>query len=308
MLQTLWLPDSHLGQDYKLDQDIIDACIIINSQTRELADPSKISHLTLPTDRETFMLQKSWEPLEMLISLVSRNNLNVCELLHDKDGEVRSIELPLEKVKEKLSLTEISAEIVLQYTLFESWYMDRSLMPWVDFLYDNDERFIAPVNMKYSEHSYSIFDLENSQWTFPQYKDEKDLIANIWQAMLCLYDRHIDTPAVESDYRLFLEFWRVDSNFWEHLAKKSKELLDIYGTDEWKSFFLKQSQKTQVEKWDELYERFIRNVRLMYKIFSENADAIEDYILWDRKLAMKDMYYHLRAIKRIIKWLCKRAE
>lgn len=281
------MPQEHLqctdeSKYCELPQDIIDACKIISDRAYNAADPTKISHISLPI-KDIYNITKSPEE-QMFVSLLSRPVFNVADVIRE-DWEFYSIWIDLNKVIWKLSIHEVIADILLQWVLFLK-YADRCFIPGEDYHLGVSW---SPIpfntnNFKTSEQNYYIFDLEG-EWLLEIFSNKEELLEVMLDEFLWMFWQD---QCIIADQFLEKELtWKI---FWVRILDRCKQLLEIYWFENGEKFFTLQVEKSKLDtNIDELYENFIKNVELISRIFEEDPEALDNYISHDKNRAKREL-------------------
>jgi len=217
-------------EKFKLPQDVIDACREIWDKVCKASDPTKISHIWVP-NRRKYKLDTKYED-EIIISLIFRWIINVCEVVQDWENNTFSIPINPEQVEERLEYNEIIADILLYQVL--SWCQDRKLIYQDDYRSDFWEH-IWPHNCRiFPQGTYSIFDIV---WTFPKIpRNQVEAVFYYELRYLFWYD--------DNESRSLQDFFDTDlamaEKMKDRILKNARKLLERYEWEGGKKFFLTQ--------------------------------------------------------------------
>lgn len=270
-------------------------------------DPTKISHMYLPEESPIYTIQR--ERGALLVSLVTRSCLHVCEIIN-QDNTLYSLPLDLWKVEWGLSFNQILADIVF-YQLI-TWDYDRDLCLWSDYRSKHGENITTHNCRIWSHGTYSIFDIE---WDFIRLKKEDIEWQIIKYIKKLLSFNHYNSPITFQT--IWPDYGLLDNNeLVDRILKHTRELLYIYDSPEGKIFFLRQcwkafspwmSARNISEREDiwydedrEQYDNLIYSLRNIYHHLSENYEELFYSREFTRSNLKGEIWIHFR---QLIKWV-----
>lgn len=271
----------------ELPQEIINACREISDKAYAAADPTKISHISLPKNwihykrlywpknkPKTNMDLKN----EVLVAHICRWIINMCELVEER-GDYYSIPMYPDRINNRMNFIQIMWDLSLLSILFEWNNPDRWVIPRDDSRSETNEHITAGNCRIFPSGSYSVFDvLYKDVWIL-----NIDKIPHYFLEILsALFN--VEDLEIFSSIESFRESWILDNDFWKHILNKCKEFLEQYWWEEWYNLFKAQLFKV---KWnshfilmdcEKKYYKFMTNIRNIHKVFSKDICAVFTYL------------------------------
>lgn len=251
-----------------------------------VTDPTKISHISLPESPIYKVVWKTDYEEQVFVNLISRGVFNLSELI-ESNGEYFSLWVNIENIPWKLSVYEVSADIILQSAIFYDW-VDKCWIPEQDLKSPqnnwNSEPF-ATNNFRWNGWNYVMFDMESESNFLVEYTNPEQVLNIILEWVLWLYKQD---PKIISDH--FIDSEMAGSNFWKRVKEQCWKLLQLYKWESWEQLFYSQAKKAKFS-WEltNLYNNFISNITLIHEIFQKDLDALPTFVALNKDRAKREL-------------------
>ncbi len=281
-------------------------------------DPTSYSLLTIP-DGISGYKRKKYLREEVFCSLLFKGILNFCDILVDMEWNAVSIPMNPQFVDEKLELTQIIADIALIEVLTGNTW-DRSVIPQYDHRNQQEHAIMGNNCCIFYEGTYSVFDIDDANFRFLRVED---ILWEFLRSIQNLYSVH-DLPGAPFS---LVELEVTGIVFGNRIVDRVSRLLERYDNLEWKKLFFEQRlyvsykgkktlEKTlNIHEWKddiwsdedrEMYERFIRLLRIIRDIFSQNNRALSEYIETNRSVLLGEIVFNCKTLWSLVKMAISR--